>query len=140
MKTRTFLSLTFIALLASLVWAQPPRRGRWGGMRYDPATEVTVTGKITEVKKVEHRGMMTGLHVMLETEKGTLDVHLGPAPFLEKSKMTFEKGEEMEVTGSKTKYDGSDAIIAREVKKAGQVLTLRDSQGIPKWSRGRRTS
>ncbi|MCZ2148563.1 MAG: hypothetical protein LC126_12400 [Bryobacterales bacterium] len=139
MKTRTFLSLISVALLAS-VWAQPSRRGRWGGMRYDPATEVTVTGKITEVTKVGRRGMMPGLHVRLQTEKGALDVHLGPAPFLEKSKMTFEKGEEMEVTGSRVKYDGADAIIAREVKKAGRALTLRDSQGIPKWSRGRGTS
>jgi len=139
MKTRAFLSMISVTLLAS-VWAQPSRRGRWGGMRYDPATEVTVTGKITEVTKVGRRGMMPGLHVRLQTEKGALDVHLGPAPFLEKSKMTFEKGEEMEVTGSRVKYDGADAIIAREVKKAGRALTLRDSQGIPKWSRGRGTS
>ena len=140
MKTRTFLSLVSSTLLASMVWAQPPRRGRTGGVRYDPATEVTVTGKITEVKKMEHRGMMTGTHVMLETEKGSFDVHLGPTAFLEKNKMTFEKGEEMEVIGSKVKYDGADAIIAREVKKGGQVLTLRDSKGIPKWSGGRRMS
>ena len=34
--------------------------------------------------------------------------------------------------------EGSEAIIAREVKKGGETLVLRDAQGIPQWSRGRR--
>jgi hypothetical protein len=36
------------------------------------------------------------------------------------------------------KIEGADALIAREVKKGGKTLTLRDAQGVPAWSGGRR--
>jgi hypothetical protein len=42
------------------------------------------------------------------------------------------------VTGSKVKYDGGDALVAREIKKGDKVLTLRDEKGNPAWSMGRR--
>ena len=68
----------------------------------------------------------------------TLEVRLGPTTFLEKEKFTFAKGDQIEVTGSKVKIEGADALIAREVKKGGKTLTLRDAQGVPAWSGGRR--
>jgi hypothetical protein len=39
------------------------------------------------------------------------------------------------VIGSKVKYQGHDAIIAREVKIGAKVLTLRDCtpQKLPRW-------
>jgi hypothetical protein len=49
-----------------------------------------------------------------------------------------EEGDQIEVIGSKVKYQGADALVAREVRKGGKALTLRNVQGIPQWSRGRR--
>ena len=48
------------------------------------------------------------------------------------------KGDQIEVIGSKIKYQDADALIAREVKKAGKVLTLRHARGFPVWSRRNR--
>jgi hypothetical protein len=76
--------------------------------------------------------------LIVKTDKETLEVHLGPTAFLEKEKFTFAKGDQIEVTGSKVKIEGADALIAREVKKGGKTLTLRDAQGVPAWSGGRR--
>ena len=76
--------------------------------------------------------------MILKTDKETLEVRLGPTTFLEKEKFTFAKGDQIEVTGSKVKIEGADALIAREVKKGGKTLTLRDAQGVPAWSGGRR--
>jgi hypothetical protein len=51
--------------------------------------------------------------------------------------MTFAKGDNIEVTGAKVKYEGADAVLAREVKKGDKTLTLRNAAGIPQWSQGR---
>jgi hypothetical protein len=36
------------------------------------------------------------------------------------------------------KIGATDALIARDVKKDSKTLVLRDANGIPKWSLGRR--
>jgi len=129
-----------LALLGLLVlpfaYAQ---RGPGPGQRtrmYNPATETTVKGTVEEVKTITGRHGWNGTHLTLKTEDKTIDVHLGPEAFLKKEGFNFAKGEQVEVTGSKTEYAGSEAIIAREVKKDGKTLVLRNEQGIPKWSRG----
>lgn len=80
---------------------------------------------------------MSGTHLVLNTNKESLIVLVGPSSFLTEKSFSFAKGEQIEVTGSKIKYGGSDAIIAREIKKGDQVLTLRDDNGVPEWSGGR---
>lgn len=111
-----------------------------GGRFYNPSTETTVTGTIEEVRTVPSRSGRGwgGTHLDLKTESGTFDVHLGPSAFLAAKNFTFAKGDQVEATGSKVTYQGHDAIIAREVKMGGKVLTLRNAQGIPQWSGGRR--
>jgi DNA/RNA endonuclease YhcR with UshA esterase domain len=105
---------------------------------YNPATETTVQGTVEEVKTVTGRHGWNGTHLTLKTGDKTIDVHLGPASFLKEKGLSLAKGDAVEVTGSKTEFGGSEAIIAREVKKGGETLTLRDAQGIPQWPRGRR--
>jgi hypothetical protein len=77
---------------------------------------------------------------MLKTDQGMFDVHIGPASFVAKEQLTIAKGDELEVVGSKVKHDGSDAIIARTVKKGGKTTTLRNQKGIPLWSAGGRSN
>lgn len=114
-------------------------RGQGAGRMYDPATETTVKGTVEEVKQIPgQRGGPGGTHLMLKTDKETLEVHLGPTAFLEKEKFTFAKGDQIEVTGSKVKIGAADALLAREVKKGDKTLTLRNAQGVPVWSGGRR--
>jgi hypothetical protein len=114
-------------------------RGQGAGHLYDPATETTVKGTVEEVKQVSGaRGGLGGTHLILKTDKETLEVHLGPTAFLEKEKFTFAKGDQIEVTGSKVKIGAADALLARVVKKGDKTLTLRNVQGVPAWSGGRR--
>ena len=105
---------------------------------YNPATETTLTGTVEAVHAVSgHRGW-SGVHLTLKTESGTFDVHVGPSAYVEKEDFTFAEGDQIEVIGSKVMYKGKDAIIAREVKKDGKTLTLRDAQGFPAWAGQRR--
>lgn len=129
--------LALLSLLAlPFVYAQQgPGRGQRTRM-YNPATETTVKGTVEEVKTVTGRHGWNGIHLVLKTEGKSLDVHLGPEAFLKKKGFTFAKGDQVEVTGSKAEFGGSEVMIAREVKKGSETLVLRNEQGIPKWSRG----
>jgi DNA/RNA endonuclease YhcR with UshA esterase domain len=108
-----------------------------GGMRhYNPTTEITVKGSVDDVRQVTRGQGWGGTHLTLKTDKGTLDVHLGPSRFLESKKFTISKGDQVEVIGSKVQYQGHDALIAREITKGDQKLILRNAEGIPEWSGG----
>jgi hypothetical protein len=140
-RINRFAVMGALALVSvSLVAAQGPMRCcmRGGMPRYDTATEATYKGTVEEIRQHDRAGMAgTGTHLIVKSGDQTLDVHLGPADFLAAQQMTFANGDQIEVTGSKVKFDDAEAIIAREVKKGDKTLTLRDSQGVPKWSRGR---
>lgn len=103
--------------------------------KYDPKTEVTVKGTVDEVKQYSGRRGSTGTHLMLKTSEETIDVHVGPSWYLSQQHVEFAKGDEIEVTGSTIKMAGRDALLAREIKRGGKVISLRDAQGVPQWSR-----
>ena len=105
--------------------------------RYDTATEVTLRGTITKVES--HMGRMgwNGTHLVVSFEGETLSVHVGPSTYVDQQGFSFAAGEQIEVTGSRIKFEGTDVLVAREIKKGEKVLTLRNSRGIPVWSRNR---
>lgn len=140
----TIASLRNIALAATLLFTsstilfgQAARRqgGPRGARNYNPATETTFTGTVEQVDTAAGPGNGAGgLHLMVRSNNGTEDVRVGPARYVESQKFAFAKGDAITVTGSKTTVSGENVVIAREIKKGDQVLTLRDSQGIPRWS------
>jgi hypothetical protein len=77
---------------------------------------------------------MGGLHLVLSTASGPIDVHVGPAWFVSSKNVTFAKGDVLIVAGSSGAARGADMVIAREIRKGDQVLTLRDARGIPLWA------
>jgi mono/diheme cytochrome c family protein len=127
---------TFMAVSAVVIMAPAGTGQNTGGRGYNPSTETTVKGTVEEVKQLPMRGGPGGTHVTLKTDKGVLDVHLGPSAFLAERHFEISKGDQIEVTGSKMSIDGTEALVAREVKKGSQVLTLRNANGIPLWSGG----
>lgn len=129
------MSLLALPLASAQMGPGPGARARM----YNPATQTTITGTVEGVKTVAGRHGWHGTHLMLKTGEKTLDVHLGPESFLKAKGFSFAKGDQVEVVGSKVNYKGGEAVVAREVKKGGETLVLRDAQGIPQWSgRGRR--
>ena len=105
---------------------------------YDVATEVTLTGTVSAVNRIPGRGQQAGMHLMLKTDKETVEVDLGPESFLAREKYTFSAGDTIVVTGSRIKKGDRDAVIARQVTRGDTVMTFRDAKGFPRWSgRGR---
>jgi hypothetical protein len=118
--------------------------GGWGmgsqyQRMYNPATVETLSGTVESVDKVTPmKGMHSGIHLTLKTDKGNIDVHLGPEWYIERLDTKIEKGDKIEVKGSKVTVAGKPAVIAAEVKKGDSVLVLRDDNGIPAWAGWRR--
>ena len=137
-------SAVFLAVAVAYVPSEAGQRPggmRGQGPRYDTSTEVTVRGTVQEVKQVTGGlGMRnaTGTHVILETDQERIEIHLGPSSFIADRKLVLESGDVVEVIGSRVTIAGTDAILAREIRKGEQTVTLRDAQGFPAWSRGPR--
>lgn len=100
---------------------------------YNPATVVDVDGTIAAVKQVPAGSALEGVHLTVKTKAGSLDVYLGPADFLRIFRTNFPVGAEVEVVGSKAKFQGSDVILTRDVAIGQATITLRDPNGAPEW-------
>ncbi|MDE3148025.1 MAG: DNA-binding protein [Acidobacteriota bacterium] len=123
-------------LVAAPALAQAGGRARL----YNTATETTLQGTVSAVTNPVGRRGQSGTHLSLQSGGQTYDVHVGPSTYIANAGFTFAAGDRIEVTGSKVQLNGADAIIAREITKDGKLLTLRDKQGFPKWSGGRRNA
>jgi len=103
--------------------------------KYNPATEAVFKGSVEEVRNHQcpvSGGM--GAHVLLKLEDGTtIEVHLATTRFVNEYELVFNKGDVLEVTGSKVQFEGVDTIFAREVKRGNDVYVFRDKGGKPVW-------
>jgi hypothetical protein len=105
------------------------------GPKYDPATETTLKGVVDDVKEVPNScAGETGLHVMLKTSEGTLEVQIAPVGFLKDMEITFAKGEELKIIGSKVSKDGNSLVLARNITRNGNEFVMRDKEGAPVWT------
>jgi len=151
MKRKSIISL--VVAVAVLITASMALAGQWKGWRgsggwgmgsqynrmYNPATVETLSGAVEAVDKVTPmKGMHSGVHIMLKTDKETISVQLGPEWYVERLDTKIEKGDKIEVKGSRVTFAGAPAIIAAEVKKGDNTLVLRDPTGIPAWAGWRR--
>ena len=100
----------------------------------NPAVSETVSGSVMDVyQTASTQGQGTGLHLLLKTDGEMLDVHLGPEWYLDQQDFRVEPGDSLAIKGERfTKY-GAPALIAFEMQKGEQVLSLRDQEGLPQW-------
>ncbi len=150
MRRQSIFSLVVAAVIltASIALAAPWKdwrgSGGWGmgsqyQRMYNPATVETLSGTVESVDKITPmKGMYAGVHLKVKTDKETVDVHLGPEWFVERLDTKIQKGDAIEVKGSRVTIAGKPAIIAAEVKKGDSTLVLRDSTGVPSWAGWRR--
>jgi hypothetical protein len=147
MKTKAVIGVSVVFLLlfvASLSFAQQWQgwrgSGGWGmgtnyQRMYNAATVETLSGTVVSIEKITpSRGMYYGIHLILKTDKETIPVHLGPAWYVERLDTKIEKGDHIQVSGSRVTFDGKPAIIAAEVGKGDTILKLRDDNGFPLWA------
>ena len=130
MKTWQAVILVLALALATVapVLAQKP-----AVPKYDPKTEATFKGVIDDVhdRQCPISGGL-GSHFNLKLADGKIvEVHLATTKFVKSYELVFNKGDEVEVIGSKVEFEGGDAILAREVKRGNDDFVFRDPQGKP---------
>ncbi|HLK33262.1 MAG TPA: hypothetical protein VKT29_09245 [Terriglobales bacterium] len=103
--------------------------------KYDKATEVKLKGTVVEVRDYNCpiSGTM-GAHLTLKVQDGsTIELHLAATKYMKSYEMVFNKGDEIEVVGSKVKFNGADTILAREITRGQDSFVFRDEKGKPVW-------
>ena len=108
---------------------------------YSRAALETVSGEVIEVYEATSQSYRAGLHLLVKANEETIDVHLGPISYIEGQNFHFEPGDALEIKGdhevarSRDRFTESQMpnMIATEVTKDNDTLTLRDEDGFPMW-------
>lgn len=101
--------------------------------KYDPSTETTVKGTVEELKLVPPSGGKPVLYLVVKAGSQNVEVMLGPKSFLDDMGAAYKPSDAVEITGSKVKQDSGELVLARQVTKGDDVLTLRFKDGKPAW-------
>ena len=102
--------------------------------KYDTSTETKLKGTVQELKLPVKGKEKDAAHLTIKNGEDVIDIYLCPKAFMDDMGITFAKGDEIAFTGSKVKDGEADMILAREVVKGSDTLTLRDDKGNPVWS------
>ncbi len=124
-----------LAVIVTPAFAAPKAASQPGSPKYDRSTEAVFKGTVEEVRDRQcpvSGGM--GAHVILNVGGGkTIEVHLATTKFMKNYELVFNKGDQLEVTGSKVMFEGVETIFAREVKRGNDTFVFRDKDGSPVW-------
>ena len=104
-----------------------------GAPKYDLQTESKKKGIIDEVKLLTLGSRKDFVQLILKSGEEKLSVFICPKPFQDEMGITFTKGDEIAVTGSRVKQEEADVILARELVRGTDTLQFRDDKGKAVW-------
>jgi hypothetical protein len=125
----SLLALSLFVAIASPAFGQTQRGGAPGA--YDISKEVTLRGIITQVVQRPAAGLPLGLHLMVTTAQGTVDVHLGPYLGRAATEKGLVVGAAIQMSGVTNHYPGGDVFLARILVVNDQTITVRNERGFP---------
>jgi hypothetical protein len=102
--------------------------------KYDSHTEMKTKGVVDEIKEVPLANKRAITQLMVKSGTDTVRVFLCPKSFQDEMGVSFSKGDEISLTGSKVKLEDADVILGKEVVKGNDTLLLRDDKGNPVWT------
>jgi len=127
----SYLAAFLVILLVATASAQ---KGQANALKYDPHTEAKIKGIVEELKLPPKGSEKEAAHLLLKDGADNVDVYLCPKSFLDDMGVSYSKGDEVALTGSKVKQGEVDIVLAREVVKGNDTLVLRDEKGNPVWN------
>jgi len=71
--------------------------------------------------------------LIIQSGDDKVHIYVCPKTFQEEMGISFSKGDQIAITGSKVKQEGSDVILARELVKGQDTVLFRDDKGSPVW-------
>jgi hypothetical protein len=126
-------SLLALVLFASSTLPAQKREVKESSPKYDVSAEVKLKGTVEEVKLPPAEEKKQLAMLIAKSGDNTVEVSLCPRTFLDDVGLSFSKGDQLEITGSKTKLETADIVLAREIVKGSDTFVLRDKTGKPVW-------
>jgi hypothetical protein len=123
----------FVLLCVSSGLSQKAPADNGGMPKYDLLTETKIKGVIDAVNLLSVGTRKDFTELVIKSGDDSTHIYLCPKPFQEEMGISFTKGDQIAVTGSKVKQDTSDVILARELVKGTDTLMFRDDKGKPVW-------
>lgn len=109
--------------------AQAPDRGP----KYDLQTETKTKGIVEEINVLTVGSRKDFTELIVKSGEDKLHIYVCPKPFQEEMGISFLKGDEIAVTGSKVKQETLEVILARQLVKGTDTLLFRDAKGDAVW-------
>lgn len=133
-STRVLFRISLFLLLCVLpAFAQKAEQKESSPPKYDLHTETKTKGVIDEVNLLTFGTRKDFTELIIKSGDDKVHIYVCPKPFQEEMGITFTKGDEIAVTGSKIKQETSDVILVRELVKGSDTLMFRDDKGNPVW-------
>lgn len=101
--------------------------------KYDLHTEMKTKGTVDEVNVLPVGSRKDLTELIIKNGDDKIHIYVCPKTFEQEMGISFSKGDEIAVTGSKVKQEASDVILARELVKGSDTLVFRDDKGNPVW-------
>ncbi len=133
--TTVFRTLLLCGAVASVAMAQnstsPQSPGSFTGWNADrgKTPEITVSGTIQQVVTKHSTGSPVGVHILVGSSQGVVNVSAGPH-LAEDVLKALSVGTQIDVTGIKQTINGESYLMARQLVVAGQQITIRNEHGF----------
>jgi len=123
----------FCAIVISAAAAQDgnsspsPAVARWNVK--SATNEITVAGIIKQVPSEHIFGSPAGLHMVVSSALGILDVSVGPH-LTDDVRQTLSTGQQIQVVGVVRAINGRNYLLARQLVLADRQVTIRNENGF----------
>lgn len=99
-------------------------------------SEDKMIGRIKDVMRV-HEPDGTKIHVTLQTPSGMKTIVVGPASYLDQSRIALQSGDKVTIYAYEISANGTQMWIATKIEKNGRVVNLRQNNGASNWQSNR---
>ena len=123
----------FLVLCVAPGLSSAAQQDESGLPKYDLHTETKTKGVVEEVKLLPLGTRKDFTELIIQSGDDKVHIYVCPKTFQEEMGISFSKGDQIAVTGSKVKQEGSDVILARELVKGQDTVLFRDDKGSPVW-------
>jgi len=131
---RVVFQLTLLLISSGAALAQKPAPEETGLPKYDLHTEMKTKGVVDEIKLMPVGTRKDFTELIIKSGEDKIQIYVCPKPFEDEMGITFSKGDEIAVTGSKVKQEESEIVLAREMLRGTDTLLFRDDKGNPVWN------
>jgi len=134
---RAMLLVALMSLMGTKVVSQEPKPPVPTTPKYEPLSEVTLQGRVVEVKEYQCPISGTlGSHLVVKEAgvgTGVVEVHLAPVKFMKEYEIVIKPGDTVTIVGMRTVFDGKPAMLAKTIAVERDTYAVRSNKGTPLW-------